>query len=138
MGKFLSVDGHILCFFSPLTMAKKILVVDDDDRALKSLGRFLTNEGYEVEGASNGGEALELLENEKFDLVLSDVFMPVVDGNQFLGEVRSKFTSTPVILMSGSFTLASPTIFYSQADGYVLKPIDLEKLLQKIKEITVT
>ena|ERR1043166_731559 len=116
-------------------MAERILVVEDDHIALKNLDRFLTDKGYEVESASHGGEALELLDKERFDLVLTDLMMPVVDGNQFLGRLRSKSIETPVILMSGNFTLASPPIFYKQANGYVLKPIDLEKLLQRIKDM---
>src|ERR1041384_1964054 len=110
-------------------MAARILVVEDDRIALKNLDRFLTDEGYEVERATHGGEALELLDKESFDLVLTDLMMPVVDGNQFLGRLRSKSIKVPVILMSGDFTLLSPPLFYKQVDGYVIKPIDLDKLL---------
>ena len=116
-------------------MAARILVVEDDQIALKNLDRFLTDEGYEVERATHGGEALELLDKGTFDLVLTDLMMPVVDGNQFLGRLRSKSIKTPVILMSGNFTLASPPIFYKQANGYMLKPINLDNLLQRIKDM---
>jgi CheY-like chemotaxis protein len=117
---------------------EKILVVEDDRVALKSVSQFLTGEGYDVERASNGSEALKLLEEEKFDLVLSDVIMPGIDGQQILSCVRSRFASTRIILMSGNFTLAPSTIFYQRANGYVLKPIDLEKLLEKIKDALKT
>ena len=116
-------------------MQGKILVVDDDNVALKNLARFLVSQGYDVASAGNGKEALKLLEQQRFDLVLTDVVMPVVDGKQLLTEVRSRCESTPVILMSGNFTSVSPAIFYLRANGYVLKPIDLKKLLHKIKDV---
>ena len=117
---------------------EKILVVEDDRVALRSVSQFLTFEGYKVERASNGSEALKLLEEEKFDLVLSDVMMPGIDGSQILSCVRSRFAGTRIILMSGNFTSAPSSIFYHRANGYVLKPIDLEKLLEKIKDALKT
>lgn len=113
---------------------ERILVVEDDRIALRNVSQFLSGEGYQVERANNGDEALKLMEKEKFDLVLSDVIMPGTDGHRLLAHVRSRFATTPIILMSGNFTLAPPAIFFHGANGYVLKPIDLEKLLQKIKD----
>jgi len=114
-------------------MAEKILVVEDDDLARRMLWQFLSEQGYQVEMASDGEAALELLQTHAFDLVLSDLLMPNGDGNQLLAQIRARSPRTRVILMSGNFTLAPVSLFYRHADGYVLKPIDLEKLLDKIR-----
>ena len=113
-------------------MAEKILVVEDDDLARRMLRQFLAEQGYQVEVASDGEAASELLQTHAFDLVLSDLLMPNGDGNRLLAQVRLQSPRTRVILMSGNFTRAPVSLFYRHADGYVLKPIDLEKLLDKI------
>ena len=113
---------------------EKILVVEDDHLSLKNLRRFLREEGYRVECAGNGNEALTLLEKERFDLVLSDVSMPGIDGYELLSHVRSDFPSMPVILMTGNFPLAAPTSC-AGANAFFLKPLDLEKLSHKIEEV---
>ena len=115
-------------------VAEKILVVEDDHLSLKNLRRFLREEGYQVECAGNGNEALTLLEKDKFDLVLSDISMPGIDGYELLTHVRSDFPSMPVILMTGNFSLGAPTSC-SGANAFFLKPLDLEKLSHKIEEI---
>jgi len=114
-------------------MAEKILVVEDDDLARRMLWQFLSEQGYQVEMANDGESALGLLQSHAFDLVLSDLLMPNGDGNQLLAQIRARSPRTRVILMSGNFTLAPVSLFYRHADGYVLKPIDLEKLLDKIR-----
>jgi CheY-like chemotaxis protein len=113
---------------------ERILIVEDDRIALRNVSQFLSGEGYQVERANNGDEALKLREKEKFDLVLSDVIMAGTDGHRLLAHVRSRFATTPIILMSGNLTLAPSAIFFQGANGYVLKPIDLGKLLEKIKD----
>jgi CheY-like chemotaxis protein len=105
---------------------ERILIVKDDRIALRNVSQFLSGEGYQVERANNGDEALKLREKEKFDLVLSDVIMAGTDGH--------RFATTPIILMSGNLTFAPSAIFFQGANGYVLKPIDLGKLLEKIKD----
>ena len=61
-------------------MSKNILVVDDEPGSLKFISYFLRKDGYQVTEARDGAEALDLIENSRFDLVLSDVRMPGVDG----------------------------------------------------------
>ncbi|HZA53557.1 MAG TPA: response regulator [Candidatus Udaeobacter sp.] len=116
-------------------MAEKILIVEDDYLSLKNLRRFLSEEGYQVDCAGNGYEALELLTKNSFDLVLSDISMPGIDGYELLSHVRASFPSIPVILMTGNFTLAPPALPCPGANALFLKPLDLEKLSDTIEEV---
>jgi DNA-binding response OmpR family regulator len=116
-------------------MPEKILVVDDDRVALGNLCQFLNEEGYEVEYAADGLQALRLLEENTFHLVLSDIFMPKMDGFRLLDQVRSRFANTPIILMTADFTLGAPAALYRRADDYLVKPLDLEKLLHKVRAV---
>ncbi|MPZ78803.1 MAG: response regulator [Deltaproteobacteria bacterium] len=77
-------------------MANKILVVEDDEGSLVALSRYLQMMGYAVEQASDGVEALSKLERDRFDLVLSDIMMPVVDGFLLTKHIRANFPATPI------------------------------------------
>jgi CheY-like chemotaxis protein len=81
--------------------SQRILVVDDEPWSLKFICGFLRKEGYEVTQANDGAEAINLIENQQFDLVLSDVRMPRVDGVTLVQHVRSRIPNLPVILMTG-------------------------------------
>ena len=114
-------------------MQQTILVVEDNAVTLASLSFFLRERGYFVVQATDGAQALKLLQGGlKFDAVLSDISLPGIDGYHILQHVRSSSPNTPVILMSGNFTLGCPSIPEGGADAYVLKPLNLENLLQKI------
>lgn len=79
---------------------KKILVVDDEKPLAKALALKLGHEGFEVETASNGEDALTLLEQKKPDLVLLDLVMPKLDGFGVLEAMKSKKQMPPVIILS--------------------------------------
>jgi DNA-binding response OmpR family regulator len=81
----------------------KILVVDDNEALLQVLGDLLREHGYEVFLASDGKQARETIESETIDLVISDVFMPVLDGMRFHSYVRefSQSADVPFIFVSG-------------------------------------
>ena len=81
-------------------MAKKILVVEDEPASLKVLRYFLSHEGYEVVGAKDGVEALELLAQSRVDLVLSDLKMPRLDGLALAKNLISNGHITPIFLMT--------------------------------------
>ena len=79
----------------------KILVVEDEPANRRVLSYFLSHEGYEVVGAKDGLEALELYAQSRFDLVLSDLKMPRMDGISLARHILSTAPTTPVFLMSG-------------------------------------
>ena len=77
---------------------KKILIVEDEELIAKPLSMKLRLSGFETKNAYNGEEALEILNKEKFDLILLDLLMPKVDGFSVLAELRKKGDTTPIIV----------------------------------------
>ncbi len=82
-------------------MFPSILVVDDETSILKSLGGLLKDEGYDVVTASNGYEALKIIETQSPDLVLLDIWMPGMDGIETLKEIKGEHPYLPVVIITG-------------------------------------
>jgi CheY-like chemotaxis protein len=83
-------------------MTKKILVVEDEPVSLKALRYFLSDEGYETAGAKDGLEAMELLAQSRFDLVISDVKMPRMDGVALARQILCSLPITPIFLVTAN------------------------------------
>ena len=111
----------------------KILLVDDDPRTLQGLGHFLRSEGYDVNESCDGSDATKRLENEAFDLVISDVIMPGVSGLQLLDRIRLLAPKTPVLFMSGFGSIYRNQMIKEGASDLISKPFDLNELLSKVK-----
>jgi len=109
-----------------------ILAVDDDDLQLQAVKKGLESFGYRVTSATNGQEALEKMKSGgSFDLILSDVMMPVMNGPQFLQEARSdsKFFETPIVMMSSNDQYEIVFDCLSKgADDYIIKPLTAQVL----------
>src|SRR5919106_4131642 len=114
------------------SMPGKILLVEDNLWNRESIAYFLRQEGYEVKEASNGNGAVQLLDENEFDLVLSDVVMPGPSGFHLLQHARLLAPRTPVLLMSGFF-LDPRQILKQGATDFIMKPFELNDLLSKIK-----
>jgi len=113
-------------------MAKRILVVDDDENILNLERTILEGKGFEVVAASSGGRALEILAKEAFDLILLDVMMPEIDGFTVCRKIKedSRLKEVPVIFLTakgGGEALAEG--FESGAVMYINKPFTANKLL---------
>jgi CheY-like chemotaxis protein len=124
-------EARVLC---ETQMTKKILVVEDEPDSLKILRYFLTHEGYESVGAKDGVEAMELLAESQFDLVLSDVRMPRLDGVAVAKHLLSALPITPVILMTGYDSASMDTIL-NLGVPCLSKPLSLDQLLSQIKKV---
>ncbi len=113
----------------------KILIVDDDDNICQLLTLYLVKEGYGTSVCHNGKDAIKLLKETKFDLVLLDVMMPQMDGYMTLTEVR-KFSDVPIIMVSakGEPMDKISGLDYG-ADDYVTKPFEPQELLSRIKAL---
>lgn len=112
------------------TMAKTILVVDDEQNFLELLTGSLGKRGFEVKTASNGIEALKLVEIESFDLALLDIRMGPMNGIQLLGEIKARQPDIKVIIMSGyPARETGGQALEKGASAYLTKPVDLEELL---------
>lgn len=113
-----------------------VLVVDDEPIARANLEHVLRREGYHVATAANGLEALALLEGQEFDLVVSDLKMDTMDGQQLLEAVREKTPTTQFIIVTGFATVDSAVrAMRKGAVHYLTKPLDLTDLRAAVAEV---
>jgi EAL domain-containing protein (putative c-di-GMP-specific phosphodiesterase class I)/CheY-like chemotaxis protein len=112
----------------------RLLVVDDEPALLRAYTRALTRDGYEVRGAADGVRAKELLAGGNFDVIISDVCMPGMDGLELLRTVRRIDVDVPVILVTGAPTsLGAGEAVESGALLYLVKPVEFRALLQVVE-----
>ena len=115
---------------------EKILIVDDDTTNIQVLQNYLSLENYWFKSATNGIQALEILETEVFDLVLLDIMMPRMSGYEVLKRIREKHTiyELPVLMLTaGKRNRDIITAFQSGANDYLTKPIDRQALMVRIR-----
>ncbi|HUJ24755.1 MAG TPA: response regulator [Myxococcales bacterium] len=116
--------------------ARLVLVVDDDPDILQTLGLCLSTEGYRVEMAANGREALEMLSGERPAIILLDLMMPVMDGWQFVAEMdRRGERAAPLLILSADRAVQGHASKL-RADAFLAKPFDLDELLVKVSQLT--
>jgi two-component system, chemotaxis family, chemotaxis protein CheY len=111
-----------------------ILVVDDDQTILNTVAEILHLEGYPVTTASNGAEALRVVERASPSLVLLDMRMPILDGWGFARQLRARGLQTPILVM----TAAQDAGLWAReigAEGYLAKPFDLVELLDAVSSL---
>ncbi|MBQ7906516.1 MAG: response regulator transcription factor [Clostridia bacterium] len=114
----------------------RILIVDDDKNIRYVMKERLELEKYTVLTASNGQEALELLDSNHVDLVIVDIMMPKMDGYEFTKELRTFKSDLPVLMVSAKqLPEDRKKGFLSGIDDYMSKPIDTEELLLHIKAL---
>ena len=114
----------------------KILVVEDDLDLNRLVSSSLRNQGYEVTSAFNGLEGLNHIENNKVDLLLTDVMMPKMNGFELAENVRAFNKTMPIIFMTAKDDKYSKIMGYNAGiDEYVTKPFDIDILLMSIKAI---
>jgi DNA-binding SARP family transcriptional activator len=110
-----------------------VLVVEDEIVTREHLVAVLTGAGYEVVAAEDGADALLLMSRRPFDLILSDIVMPLLDGFKLLEVVRDKRIETPVVFVTGRTGSASEaTALQLGAADYITKPINREVLLRRL------
>ncbi len=113
-----------------------ILVLEDDKDLNKSLCTFLAMKNHETDGFTNAEAALEGMENKKYDLIISDVMMKDMDGFEFAEAIRDMDDSIPIMFMTALDDIYSKTKGYKIGiDDYMVKPIELDELLMRIKAI---
>jgi len=117
-------------------MVKKILILDDEPDILEVLKRKLERAGHAVTAVANGFDGLAAARRERFDLVVTDVVMPVMDGFHFFREFKKLpgCADTPVIIVSAHSSMED-TFRVFGVQGFFAKPVDGEKILQAIDQI---
>ena len=111
----------------------KILVVEDDRDLNRSLCSFLNNSGYEATGCFCAEDAYDEMYKTTFDLIISDIMMPNIDGFEFARTVRSLNNDIPILFVTARDDFASKQRGYRVGiDDYMVKPIDLDELFLRI------
>ncbi len=114
----------------------RILLVEDEEEIRKIINMNLVMEGYEVVTADNGMKALEIAQNQHFDLIILDVMLPELDGFQICEQVRLRNSKVGIIIVSAKDTSQDRiTGLKLGADDYLTKPFNLEELLLRIAKL---
>ena len=113
----------------------KILVVDDEKLLVKGIKFNLENEGYQVECAYNGADAVELARTGTFDLIILDLMMPEIDGLEACVRIR-EFSSVPIIMLTARSEDTDKIIgFECGADDYITKPFNILELKARVRAL---
>lgn len=116
-------------------MTRKILVVDDEEKIRKVSRAFLENEGYQVRTAADGLTALKIIDEYKPDLIVLDLMLPGISGEEVCQRIRNSY-NLPVIMLTAKGTEADKIKgFQYGADDYLVKPFSLKELTMRIRAI---
>ncbi len=111
----------------------RILVVEDDKELNSTVCSFLNHSGYEAKGCLGATEAYDALYENIYDLIVSDIMMPQIDGFEFASNVRALNKDIPILFMTARDDIASKQRgFRIGVDDYMVKPIDLDELFLRI------
>lgn len=117
-------------------MTRRILVVDDETYVRDLLARVLLRRPYEVDLAADADEALELLAKHRYDLLLTDVVMPGMDGFELLRRAKAAYPEITVIVLTGYARRQSISDFLLYgADDYLAKPFQVSSLLDAVDRV---
>ncbi len=140
LGRARMIDLSEPSVVAPLALGgRRVLVVDDDASVRESVSEILRADGATVTGVGNGREAIERIRRERFDVVLSDVVMPEMDGYELFQAARREAPETPVVLMTAFYYDQDHVIKRSRMEGLdgVLfkKPVNPERLVKTLAEL---
>ena len=111
----------------------RILIVEDDVELRQLFARVLEKNGYQVETAEDGAEALRILGRGYVDLIISDIMMPVMDGNALVRALREDGVKTPVLMITAKSTLDDMREgFLSGTDDYMVKPVNVNEMVLRV------
>lgn len=114
----------------------KILIAEDDYELRQLFSHVLLKNGYAVKGVSNGREALDAMEQEYYDLVISDIMMPVLDGYSFVSQLRSAGNTTPVLMITAKDAFDDMRLgFLSGSDDYMVKPVNVNEMVLRVSAL---
>lgn len=110
-----------------------ILVVEDDSQLNKIVCKYLNDSGYAAKGCLNPQEAYDMMYNTQYDLIISDIMMPKIDGFEFAETIRKLNKTIPILFMSARDDISSKQKgFRLGIDDYMVKPIDMEELIMRV------
>ena len=111
----------------------KILIVEDDRELRQLFSHVLIKNGYTAEGVSNGREALGAMEKDYYDLIISDIMMPVMDGYELVRSLRESGNTTPVLMITAKDAFDDMKLgFLSGTDDYMVKPVNVNEMVLRV------
>jgi len=111
----------------------KILIAEDDKELRQLFSHVLMKNGYTVKGVSNGKEALDAMDNDYYDLIISDIMMPVMDGYEFVRLLRDSGNQTPVMMITAKDAFDDMRLgFISGSDDYMVKPVNVNEMVLRV------
>ena len=111
----------------------KILIAEDDRELRQLFSHVLQKQEYEVHGVSDGLEALKALENDYYDLIISDIMMPKMDGYEFVRRLRANGNQTPVLMITARDTFEDMRLgFQCGTDDYLVKPVNVNEMVLRV------
>ncbi len=114
----------------------RILVVEDESAIRKLIATYLQKQGYEVIEAKNGEEGFAVFADELVHLIITDIMMPVIDGNQFVRKVRRLNADVPILVLTALDGYIDKEKSYAGgADDYMVKPIDMNEMMLRVKAL---
>jgi DNA-binding response OmpR family regulator len=115
---------------------ERILICEDDIELRGLFASVLKRQGYHVDCASNGKEGLEMLSQEYYDLVISDIMMPVMDGYQFVKRIREIGYQFPVMMITAKDAFEDMKLgFLLGSDDYMVKPINVNEMVIRVSAL---
>ena len=115
----------------------KILVVEDEKMISDAVCKILGDAGYYTDAVYDGEDALYYINEAKYDLIILDIMLPLIDGTEILKRVRSAGNSTPILMLTAKNTIPDKVLgLNSGADDYMTKPFDADELLARVGALT--
>ena len=114
----------------------RILIAEDDRELRRLFAHVLIQNGYEVKEVGNGKEALDAMDNNFYDLIISDVMMPVMDGYELVRMLRDAGNNTPVLMITAKDAFDDMRIgILSGADDYMIKPVNVNEMVLRVQAL---
>ena len=111
----------------------KILIAEDDRELRQLFSHVLIRQGYAVTGVADGQQALDALDTDYFDLIISDIMMPVMDGYELVRQLRESGSTTPVLMITARDAFDDMRLgFQSGTDDYMVKPINVNEMVLRV------
>lgn len=115
---------------------RKILIAEDDTKLRQLFQRVLVKESYAVRTVSNGREALDAMDNDHFDLLITDIMMPVMDGYELVKEIRDSGSMVPILMITAKDAFDDMrTGFRSGTDDYMTKPVNVNEMVLRVEAL---
>ncbi len=114
----------------------KILIAEDDRELRRLFAHVLIKNGYSVKEVADGKEALDAIDEEYYDLIISDIMMPVMDGYELVRNLRDSGNNTPVMMITAKDAFDDMRLgFLSGTDDYMIKPVNVNEMILRIQAL---